>query len=83
MNIDLLRSINKHTDTLNEQTKIKPQQTLEYIMNKQMECSSLNPPITLAEEGKWLILVTSVQTTISVFIITGENNNFSISTPGH
>ena len=32
----LLLLIKQHTDTLVEQTKIKPQETLEFKMNKQM-----------------------------------------------
>ena len=48
-----------------------------------MENFSFNPPINLAEEGKWLLAVTSFETTNSVFNITKENNSFSISTPGH
>ena len=55
MNNELLLSIKKHTDTLIEQTKTKtkPQVTLEIKMIKQMQTSSFNPPMNLAEEGKW------------------------------
>ena len=43
MNIELLPLIEKHTDTLIEQTKTKPQETLEFEMKKQMQtfCSIL------------------------------------------
>ena len=34
-----------------EQTKTKPQQTLKYKMNEQMETFSFHPPINLSEEG--------------------------------
>ena len=37
MNNELLLLIKKHTDTLIEQTKTKPQETLEFKMNKQMQ----------------------------------------------
>ena len=37
MNNKLLFLIKKHTDTLIEQTKTKPQETLEFKMNKQMQ----------------------------------------------
>ena len=37
MNNELLPLINKHTDTLIEQTKTKPQETLEFKMNKQRQ----------------------------------------------
>ena len=52
-------------------------------MIRSKQTFSFNPPISLAEEGKWLLGVTSVECTISVFNITNENNSFSISIPGH
>ena len=39
MNIDFLHQMKKHTDTLNEQTKTRPQETLEFKMNKQSNFS--------------------------------------------
>ena len=39
-------------------------------------------PINLAEEGKWLLAVTSFEATNSVFNSNDENNSFSIITPG-
>ena len=82
MNDELLLIIKKHTDTLIEQTKTKPQETLELKMNKQMQTFSFNPPINLVEEGKWLIAVSLFDCTNSVFNITKENNSFSIILPG-
>ena len=83
MNNELLLLIKKHTDTLIEQTKTKPKETLELKMNKQMQTFSFNPPINLLEEGKWLLAVSSFECTNSVFNITNENNSFSIIIPGH
>ena len=83
MNNELLLLIKKHTDTLIEQTKTKPQETLEFKMNKQMQTFSFNPPINLIEEDKWLLAVSSFECTSSVFNITDENNSFSIIIPGH
>ena len=83
MNNELLLLIKKHTDTLIEQTKTKPQETLEFKMNKQKQTFSFNPPINLLEEGKWLLAVSSFECTNSVFNITDENNSFSIIIPGH
>ena len=83
MNNELLLLIKKHTDTLIEQTKTKPQETLEFKMNKQMQTFSSNPPINLDEEGKWLLGVTSLECTNSVFNKTNKNNSFSITEPGH
>ena len=83
MNNELLILIQKHTDTLIEQTQTKPQETLEFKMNKQMQTFSFNPPINLLEEGRWLLGVSSFECTNSVFNITNENNSFSIIVPGH
>ena len=83
MNNELLLLIKKHTDTLIEQTRTKPQETLEFRMNKQRQTFSFNPPINLLEEGKWLLAVSLFVCTNSVFNITNENNSFSITIPGH
>ena len=83
MNNELLLLNKKHTDTLIQQTRTKPQKTLEFKMSKQMQTYSFNPPINLLEEGKWLIAVSSFECTNSVFNITNENNRFSIIIPGH
>ena len=60
MNNELLLLNKKHTDTLIENTRTRPQETLEFKMNKQMQTFSFNPPINLLEEGKWLLAVSSV-----------------------
>ena len=83
MNNELLLLIKKHTDTLIQQTKTKPQQTLEFKMNKQRQTFSFNPPINLVEEGKWFMAVSLFDCTNSVYNITNENNSFSIIIPGH
>ena len=83
MNNELLLLIKKHTDTLIEQTITKPQGTLEFKLNKQMQNSSFNPPINLVEEGKWLLAVSSLGCKNSVFNITIENNSFPVIIPGH
>ena len=79
----MLLLIKKHTDTLIEQTKTKPQETLDFKMNKQMQTLSFNPPTNLLEEGKRLLAVSSFQCTNSVYKITNENNSFSFNIPGH
>ena len=83
MNNELLLLIKKHTDTLIEQTRTKPQENLEFKMNKQLQTFSFNPPINLLEEGKWLLGVSSFECTNSVFNITNENNSFSITISGY
>ena len=81
MQNELLLLIKKHTDTLIEQTKTKPQETLEFIMNKQKQTFSFNPPINILEKDKRLLAVSSFECTNSVFNITDENNSFSIIIP--
>ena len=66
-----------------QQAKTRPQETLEFKMNNQMQTFSFIPPINLVEEGKWLMAVSSLECTNSVFNITNENNSFSIIVPGH
>ena len=83
MNEELLLLIKKHTDTLIQQTKTRPQETLVFKINKQMQTFSFNPPKNLIEEGKCLLGVSSFECTNSIFNITNENNNFSIFIPGH
>ena len=83
MNNELLLLNKKHTDTLIEQTRTKPQETLEFKVNKQKQTFSFNPPINLVEEGKWLLALSSFECTNSVFNITNENNSFSIIIPDH
>ena len=83
MNNQLLLLIKKHTNKLIEQTKTKPQETLEFKMNKQMQSFSFNPPINLVGEDEWLLGLSSLECTDSVFNITNGNNSFSIIIPGH
>ena len=82
MNKDLLLLIKKRTDTLFYQTKTKPQETLDFQMNKQMQTFSFSAPNILVAKDKWLLGVTSSECTNSVFNINSENNSFSITTPG-
>ena len=74
---DLLLSNKKHTDMLIEQTKTRSQQTPELKLVEQRETFWFNPPINLVEEGKWLLRLTSFETTNSVFNIPNENTSFS------
>ena len=83
MNNELLLLNKKYTDTLIEQTKTRPQGTLEFKLIKQMQTFSFNPSINLIEEGKWLLAVSSFECTNSVFNMTNENNSFSITMSGH
>ena len=62
--------------------KTKPQGTLEFVMDKQMQSFLFSLPINLSDEGKWLLAVTSFEERNSLFNIAVENNSFSISMPG-
>ena len=79
----MLLLIKKHTDTLVQQTKTKPQETLEFEKNNQKQNFSFSLPINLFEEDKWLLAVSFFECTNSVFKITDDNNSFSIIIPGH
>ena len=83
MNNELLLLIKTHTDILIDQTKTRQEETLEVKMNEQMQRFLFNPPINLVEQDKWLLGVTSLECTNSVFDITNENKSFSIIIPGH
>ena len=83
MNNGVLLLMKKHNITLVEQTKTRPQETLEFKMNKQTQTFFCSPPINLVEESKWLLGVTSFECTNSFFKITNENNSFSIIIPSH
>ena len=78
----MLLLIKKLTDTLIDQTKIRPQETLKFKMNKQMQTFSFIPPLNLVEEGKWLLGVSSLECTNTVFNITNENILISTITSG-
>ena len=82
-NIELLLLVKKRTDTLTEQTRTKPPETLEFKMDKQMQTFSFSPPIILVKEGNWLLAVSFFECTNSVLNITDENKSFSNSTPGN
>ena len=73
----------KHTNTLIEQTKTRPRETLELKLNEQMETFSFDRLVKISEKDKWVLGVTSSEATNSVFDITDENNSFSITTSGH
>ena len=75
--------LKKHTDNLIEQTKTKPQETLKFKLNKQMETFSFLPPTNQIDEGKWFLTVTSFEATNSVFNKIDENKSFPITTSDH
>ena len=52
MKKELFLLIKKQTETLYEQTKTPPQETLDFKISKQMQTFPFNPPMNLVEEGK-------------------------------
>ena len=82
MHNELILLIKNHTGTSIEQTKSRPEETLEFMPDKQKGTFFSSPPIHLAEK-KRLLALTSFEATNPVFNITDENNSFLINIPGH
>ena len=72
----LLLSIAKCNQEIVENTHSKPQETLEFKMNKQKESFSFDVPLELPEQ--WMMGVTSLEVYNSVYNITNKNNSFQI-----
>ena len=51
----MLLLIQKYTNTLNGETKTKPQETIDFTLNKQMNTFPFSPAINFTEEENWLI----------------------------
>ena len=60
----------------------RPQETLEFKLNKQMQTFAVSASRNLVEEGKRLLGVSLCECINSVFNITNENISFSITIPG-
>ena len=73
---DLLLSITKNCEKLIEQTHRKPEETLEFKVNKSRESFHFQPPIQV--KGDWMIGLTDLEVYISIFNITEENNKFKL-----
>ena len=71
-----LLSITKNCGALIEQTHTKPQETLEYKMNKPRETFHFKPTIQI--QGSWMIGLTSLEVLSSIFNLTEENNKFEV-----
>ena len=73
---NLLLSITKNCETLIEQTHRKPEETLEFKMNKSRETFHFKPPIQI--KGDWMLGLTDLEVYNSIFNITEENNKFEL-----
>ena len=72
----LLLNIAKSNFDIVENTLSKPQETLEFKMNKQKESFSFDIPLELPE--KWMMGVTSLEVYNTVYNITEKNNKLKI-----
>ena len=72
----LLLNIAKSNQEIVENTLSKPQETLEFKMNKQKECFSFDIPLEVSE--KWMMGVTSFEVYNTVYNITEKNNKLKI-----
>ena len=72
----LLLSIAKSNQEIVENTHSKPQENLEFKMNKQKQSFSFDIPLELPE--KWMMGVTSLEVYNSVYNITNKNNSVQI-----
>ena len=73
---DLLLSITKNCETSIEQTRRKPEETLEFKMTKSREIFHFTPPIEIKED--WMLGLTDLEVYNSSFNITEENNKFEL-----
>ena len=74
----LLLSIAKSNLDIVENTLSKPQETLEFKMNKQKESFSFDIPLELPEQ--WMMGVTSLEVYNTVYNITEKNNKLKLFT---
>ena len=74
----LLLSIAKSNQEIVENTHSKPQETLEFKMNKQKESFSFDIPLELPEQ--WMMGVTSLEVYNTVYNITEKNNKIKLFT---
>ena len=72
----LLLSLTKNCQTLIDQTHRKPEETLEFKMDKSRQTFHLNPP--LQTKGDWMIGLVDLEVYNSIFNITEENNKFEL-----
>ena len=72
----LLLSIAKSNLDIVENTLSKPQETLEFKMNKRKESFSFDIPLDLPEQ--WMMGVTSLEVYNTVYNITEKNNKLKI-----
>ena len=73
---DFLLSITKSCETLIQQTRRKPEETLEFKMIKPREIFHFTPPVQ--SKGDWMIGLTDLEVYNSIFNITEGNNKLQL-----
>ena len=73
---DLILSITKNCETIIEQTHQKPEESLEFVMNKSRETFHFKPSIQA--KGDWMIGLVDLEVYKSTFNKTEENNKFEL-----
>ena len=73
---DSLLSITKNCETLNKQTYRKPQEVLEFKLNKSKQTFHMNPPIQI--KGDWMIAKLGWEVFTSIFNTQEENNEIKL-----
>ena len=73
---DLLLSITKNCEMLNEQTHRKPEEIVDVKITKPRETFHFNPPIHV--KGDWMLGLIYLEVYNSIFNITEENTKFEI-----
>ena len=76
----MLLSITKNCETLIEQTHTRAGETLEFKLIKPREIFSFRTPSNLGLDSKWMIVLTTLEVYLSVFITTKDSNNFEFYT---
>ena len=73
---ELLLSITKNCETLIEQTRRKPEETLDFKMIKPRELFHFTPPVQI--KGDWMIGLTDLEVDNFIHIITEQNNKLQL-----
>ena len=69
-------SITKNCEKPIKQTHTRPQETIEFKLNKSRETFHFNPPVQVKED--WMIGLTSLGIYNSIFYTTEEINKFEL-----
>ena len=73
---DLLLSLTKRCQTFNKQTHRKAEETLKFKFTRSKKLFSFKSPISI--EGSWMIALTSLEVSYSIFNITETNIKFQL-----